>query len=279
MGSKTGKPALWRSLVAVSGLALSLSIGGSIVTKEWSGYINKFLNISNKVIVDDVDGEEDPIHFKSDFSDYRDVMKSARSIAKQVQAEGTVLMTNKNNALPLAEKSKVTFFGYNTVDLAHGGTGSGGVTFSAERKFDLLKACDNGDDVKLQVNRTIYDFYKEKYDAKVGFIESQGWGGTTYNFRTVKAVNEINASDFTETVKGSFSEYRDAAVFVMTRIGGEGSDLSVSNKYLALTDNERSVLEAMKNGNFSKRIVLVNTLNTLMTYQCVTRRSIYIFVI
>lgn len=109
MGSKTGKPALWRSLVAVSGLALSLSIGGSIVTKEWSGYINKFLNISNKVIVDDVDGEEDPIHFKSDFSDYRDVMKSARSIAKQVQAEGTVLMTNKNNALPLAEKSKVTF--------------------------------------------------------------------------------------------------------------------------------------------------------------------------
>lgn len=262
MGSKTGKPALWRSLVAVSGLALSLSIGGSIVTKEWSGYINKFLNISNKVIVDDVDGEEDPIHFKSDFSDYRDVMKSARSIAKQVQAEGTVLMTNKNNALPLAEKSKVTFFGYNTVDLAHGGTGSGGVTSSAERKFDLLKACDNGDDVKLQVNRTIYDFYKEKYDAKVGFIESQGWGGTTYNFRTVKAVNEINASDFTETVKGSFSEYRDAAVFVMTRIGGEGSDLSVSNKYLALTDNERSVLEAMKNGNFSKRIVLVNTFNT-----------------
>ena len=51
----------------------------------------------------------------------------------------------------------------------------------------------------------------------------------------------------------------------MTRIGGEGSDLSVSNKYLALTDDERSVLEAMKNGNFSKRIVLVNTLNTLMT--------------
>lgn len=262
MATKKGKSALWRTFAAVSGLVLTLSVGGSAVTEQWSGYINKYLNISNTIIVDDVDGEEDPIHFKSDYTDYRDVMNSARSIAKQVQAEGTVLMSNKNNALPLAERSKVTFFGYNTVDLAHGGTGSGGVTSSAERKFDLLKSCENGSDVKLQVNRTIYDFYKAKYDAKVGFVEKQGWGGTTFNFRTVDSVNEINAGDFTSDVTNSFSEYNDAAVFVMTRIGGEGSDLSVNNKYLALTDNEKSVLETMKNGNFSKRIVLVNTFNT-----------------
>ena len=51
----------------------------------------------------------------------------------------------------------------------------------------------------------------------------------------------------------------------MTRIGGEGSDLSVSNKYLALTDNERSVLEAMKNGKGGGGGGGVNTLNTLMT--------------
>lgn len=256
--SKVGRPGLWRSLIAVSGVVLTLSIGGSVVTNEWSGYINKFLGISGTKIVDESDGNEDPIHFKSDFNDYKSVMNSARTLAKKVQAEGTVLMTNKNNALPFAKNSKVTFFGYNTVDMALGGTGSGGVSPSADRKIDLVKACEN----KIDMNKTIYDFYQQKYDDKVGFVETTGWGGTTLNFRTVNKVNEISADDFTQEVKNSFDSYNDVAIFVMTRIGGEGRDLNVSNSYLSLSDEEKSVLQAIKDGNFKKRIVLVNTFNT-----------------
>lgn len=256
--SKVGRPGLWRSLIAVSGVVLTLSIGGSVVTNEWSGYINKYLGISGTKIVDESDGNEDPIHFKSDFNDYKSVMNSARTLAKKVQAEGTVLMTNKNNALPFAKNSKVTFFGYNTVDMALGGTGSGGVSPSAGRKIDLVKACEN----KIDMNKTIYDFYQQKYDDKVGFVETTGWGGTTLNFRTVNKVNEISAHDFTQEVKNSFDSCNDVAIFVMTRIGGEGSDLNVSNSYLTLSDEEKSVLQAIKDGNFKKRIVLVNTFNT-----------------
>lgn len=256
--SKVGRPGLWRSLIAVSGVVLALSIGGSVVTNEWSGYINKYLGISGTKIVDESDGNEDPIHFKSDFKDYKSVMNSARTLAKKVSAEGTVLMTNKNNALPFAKNSKVTFFGYNTVDMALGGTGSGGVSPSAGRKIDLVKACEN----KIDMNKTIYDFYQQKYDDKVGFVETTGWGGTTLNFRTVNKVNEISADDFTQEVKNSFDSYNDVAIFVMTRIGGEGSDLNVSNSYLSLSDEEKSVLQAIKDGNFKKRIVLVNTFNT-----------------
>lgn len=256
--SKVGRPGLWRSLIAVSGVVLTLSIGGSVVTNEWSGYINKYLGISGTKIVDESDGNEDPIHFKSDFNDYKSVMNSARTLAKKVQAEGTVLMTNKNNALPFAKNSKVTFFGYNTVDMALGGTGSGGVSPSADRKIDLVKACEN----KIDMNKTIYDFYQQKYDDKVRFVETTGWGGTTLNFRTVNKVNEIPADDFTQEVKNSFDSYNDVAIFVMTRIGGEGSDLNVSNSYLSLSDEEKSVLQAIKDGNFKKRIVLVNTFNT-----------------
>lgn len=256
--SKVGRPGLWRSLIVVSGVVLTLSIGGSVVTNEWSGYINKYLGISGTKIVDESDGNEDPIHFKSDFNDYKSVMNSARTLAKKVQAEGTVLMTNKNNALPFAKNSKVTFFGYNTVDMALGGTGSGGVSPSADRKIDLVKACEN----KIDMNKTIYDFYQQKYDDKVGFVETTGWGGTTLNFRTVNKVNEISADDFTQEVKNSFDSYNDVAIFVMTRIGGEGRDLNVSNSYLSLSDEEKSVLQAIKDGNFKKRIVLVNTFNT-----------------
>ena len=258
--TKFGKPALWRSIAAVSSIVLCLAVGGTAVTTEWSGYINKYLGISNTTIVQG-DSDEDPIHYKSDYSSYTEVMNNAREVAKQVQAEGTVLMVNDDeNGLPLEKNSNVTFFGYNQVDIAYGGTGSGGVTPSAEREVDLISACEG----KLGMNKTIYDFYQDKYDNKVGFVETTGWGGTTMNFRTVNSVNEINAADFTQEVKDSYADYGDAAIYIITRIGGEGSDLSTEGEgYLALDENERSVLEEMKAGDFDKRIVILNTFNAM----------------
>ena len=253
---KIGKNGLWRGLLAGSTILMAVSIGGSVVTKEWSGYINKFLGTSSTKIVTDETNKEDPIHFKSKFEKYTDVLANARKVAKKAQAEGTVLMTNKNNALPLAKNSKVTLFSYNSVDVALGGTGSGGVVSSEERKYDLKKACEN----KLSVNETVYNFYKEKYDNKYGFIEKKSWGGSSLIMRDVNKVNELAYSEFGADETSSFAAYGDAAIFVLTRIGGEGTDLHPD--YLKLTDNEKSILSAMKSGPFAKRIVLVNTFNT-----------------
>lgn len=257
-----GKLGAWRAVASVSTIVLLLSIGGTTVTNEWSGYINKMLNINNTKIVTDENANEDPIHFKSSFSNHLDVMNNARKVAKQVQAEGTVLMKNDNNALPLAKGAKVTFLSYSTAEILYGSSGSGGITPEGGRLQDLITACKN--DNKLDMNMTAYNFYKEKYDAKVGFTESKGWGGTTMKFRNLKKSTEIAASEFTEEMTNSFNEYNDAAIFVLSRTGGEGSDLSAgSDKYLAITDEEKSVLEAMKNGPFKKRIVLVNTFNAV----------------
>lgn len=260
---------LYRVLASTFILTGILSVGGKFVTDEWATYINKFLGISGTKI-EDVGGEQDPTHYKSDFSNYKDVMNNARKIAKEVQNEGTVLMTNKNNALPLAKGSKVSFLSYSTSDIAYGGTGSGGVTASEERKVDLKDACIK--DSRIDINNTLYDFYKGKlsdnYLASKGQLQRKlggGWGPTakpvTYQ------VPEIKPNDFPSEVKESLNTYNDAAVFVLSRIGGEGNDLlqgdSNENKhYLKLTEDEKAVLETMKNGNFKKRIVLVNTFNT-----------------
>lgn len=257
-----GKLGAWRAVASVSTIVLLLSIGGTTVTNEWSGYINKMLNINNTKIVTDENANEDPIHFKSSFSNHLDVMNNARKVAKQVQAEGTVLMKNDNNALPLAKGAKVTFLSYSTAEILYGSSGSGGITPEGGRLQDLITACKN--DNKLDMNMIAYNFYKDKYDAKVGFTESKGWGGTTMKFRNLKKSTEIAASEFTAEMTNSFNEYNDAAIFVLSRTGGEGSDLSAgTDKYLAITDEEKSVLEAMKNGPFKKRIVLVNTFNAV----------------
>lgn len=267
--TKFGKPAAWRAIAAVSASLLALSIGGTAVTTEWSGYINKYLGVSSTKVVAG-DGDEDPIHFKSEFSKYTDVMSYARGVAEEVQSEGSVLMTNKNKALPLNKGAKVTFFSYSSVDVALGGTGSGGVSASEDRKINLVKACSN--DGKLNMNTVMYDFYKAKldsgYEAKNGAITRKQGGGFGASAKPVAyTAPEINASEFTKEVTNSFSEYKDAAIFVLTRIGGEGNDLiktsasEGADKYLALNEDEKSVLQAMKDGPFSKRIVLVNTFN------------------
>lgn len=181
--TKIGNLLLWRVLTAVFLFLLVVGIAGSVVTTEWSGYINKYLNISNTKIVETGETTVDPYYYKSEYDTHTEVMQAARNVAYRAQAEGTVLMTNKNNALPLAKNSKVTFFSYSTADIAYGGTGSGGVTASEDRETDLLKACTN--DGKLQLNTELYNYYLGQIEAgnqaSNGALTrktSAGWGGS-----------------------------------------------------------------------------------------------------
>lgn len=81
-----GADALWRILTVIAAFLLILSVAGSAVMSEWSGYINKALGIQDTMIVETGDGEQDPTHFKSEFESYTDVMENARAVAKQAQA-------------------------------------------------------------------------------------------------------------------------------------------------------------------------------------------------
>ena len=63
-------------------------------------------------------------------------------------------------------------------------------------------------------------------------------------------------------------EYNDAAVVVLSRVGGEGADSEYQTaNYLALNDTEREMLAKLKNlkdaGKLKKIIVLLNTSNAL----------------
>ena len=268
-----GNQVLWRVLTATFLLLLVIGIAGMTVTTEWSGYINQVLNVQSTIIVTDEDGDTDVVYFKSEFSEHTDVMNNARSVAQKVQEEGSVLMKNDNKALPLAKNSKVTLFSYSTVDPVYGSSGSGGVSVGEERKIDFIDAFEG----KLDVNMTMYDWYKEQFEAgvKVTPESSNPFSGEIIPAQITRedddgfVASELNADTFPSEVKESFSEYNDAAIFVMSRIGGEGSDLidgpvnEDSEKYLALNDDERSVLQAMKDGNFAKRIVLLNTFNAV----------------
>lgn len=267
----------WRVCSASFAFLLTLAITGDILTHEWSGYINPLLRVNDTAVVDEGTAKTDNVYYKSKYTNHQDVITAARTISKQAEAEGATLLANKNNALPLTKGSKITLFSYSSVDPVYGGTGSGGSTPTDERKIDLKEGCEL--DSRLSVNPTMYNFYQNKLNS--GYLSKAtngvysltrkkggGWGATAtpISFTTP----EVDPTEFTSEVTTSFQTYQDAAIFVMSRIGGEGSDLRTENasdatntaKYLALQDNEKAVLQAMKDGPFKKRIVLLNTTNT-----------------
>ena len=80
---------------------------------------------------------------------------------------------------------------------------------------------------------------------------------------------ETPQSKYTDKVKASYESYNDAALVVITRIGGEGFDLpryqgstagavSADSHYLQLDQNEIDLLDAVCNAGFKRVVVLFN---------------------
>jgi beta-glucosidase len=160
-----------------------------------------------------------------------------------VQAEGTVLLKNKNNCLPLAKGTKVSAFGYGTVQTVSTSL----VQFGTKPPYDHFKESME-EDGKLVLNPDLYSYYESKATKPLA----------------LRSLNEIDISDMPAAVKTTYSEY-NTAIVVISRSGGEGSDLIGINgvdKYLALTDVERAMIQEAKQ-NCSKVIALINTSNAM----------------
>ncbi len=90
--------------------------------------ISAALGQYNAKLVDiDPDPNADLEYYKSDYESIRELVYAGFQIQEKVQAEGTVLLKNENNALPLARGSKVSVFGVSSALPFYGASGSGGI--------------------------------------------------------------------------------------------------------------------------------------------------------
>ena len=114
----------------------------------------------------------------------------------------------------------------------------------------------------FEVNKKLWNFYSKgegsKYARKTaGMVAEEG-----------EKTTEVPWNVYTDDVKDSVASYGDAAIVVLSRIGGEGADLDFKEtNYLALDDNEKEMLqnvaEMKKAGQVKKIVVLINSANTL----------------
>ena len=215
---------------------------------------------------------EDPnaVYYESYFENEEARVKAGAELVKQVEAEGASLLMNENAALPLANGSKVSLFSTSSVNIVYGGTGSGNVDSS---KCDNLKVALEKEG--FSVNQTLWDFYEtgaaaEYTRGNAGAVVQDSATASGYgSAEIVEAPWEI----YTEDVLNSVAEYGDAAIVVLSRIGGEGADsyfdheLGDGKNYLALNDIEKEMMENIKAlkdaGKINKIVVLINTSNAL----------------
>lgn len=201
--------------------------------------------------------DENAQYYTSDFDSVEEMTDYGLDICQQVEAEGAVLLMNENNALPLAKGSAVSCFSNSSVNLVYGGTGSGNV--DASTASTLKTALENSG---FSVNETLWDFYAEGDGAE--YMADRGGLVTT----TSASVSEVPWDAYTDDVTDSVASYGDAAIVVLSRVGGEGADLQYDGtNYLALDQNEKDMLDnlaSMKEQGVVKKIVLlINSANPL----------------
>ena len=189
--------------------------------------------------------------------------QASRDMAQELESEGIVLLENKDSALPLSSGTPINLFGYASIDPIYGGSGSG--AGDNTNNVDLVQGLTNAG---FSVNPDLVAFYQE---SGVSRPESTGFSGA--NFTPA----EVPASQYSADLLAAARAYSDVAVVVISRTGGEGddlpqdmyaagySDVDDGSHYLELTQDEKDLLALVKEQDFAKVVVLLNTSNAMET--------------
>ena len=208
------------------------------------------------------------IYYESDYEDKKDAFEKANKLNETICEEGIVLLKNENNVLPLKTEKKISVFGKNSVNLSYGGSGSG--AFEVTDKTPTLY--DSLEDAGFDCNPKLKEFYKSSASG-AGRGENPKMDnarGTIPGYPT----GETPLSSYSGGLKSYIGEYSQAALVVITRVGGESFDLprtmlkddmktpvdgafSGEDHYLELDKNEQDLLVEVCN-NFDKVVLIVN---------------------
>lgn len=270
------KTNVWRgvSMVSASLLAVSLLAGNILETYRTS--VDAFVGTrSQKTVTEGSDNEEDSWNYKSAFKTAEEAYEGFKEYAIRSSQETYALLKNENDALPLAKDAKLTMFGIRSYAPVYGNT-SGSVPDgkSTVEIFDAFT--ERG----FQLNPSMLAAY-EKFFADKEWTVPQFGGGISPAYAEVTAYNdpcELTLSELEQLnpdYNSQYSEYSDAAIVVVGRVGGENGDgyypgeagradgvETVTGNILSLSDEEMALIDEAK-ANFDKVIVLVNATNPM----------------
>lgn len=189
----------------------------------------------------------------------------AAVLAESIMEEGIVLLENEG-MLPMTDVTGLNLFGWESINPAYGGAGSGGIN----DLYEIVSLIDGLEHAGFSVNQELVDFYQAYSSDKPEMsIQKQSW-----------TLPEPPVANYSEELIANAKEFSDVAVVVLSRKAGEGhndipmdvskasydnnsaeyEDFPAGEHYLQLSQTERDMVE-MVCENFDQVIVLYNGAN------------------
>ena len=191
--------------------------------------------------------------------------EEAAGVAEEIMEDGIVLLKNES-LLPLNETKKLNIFGWESINPAYGGAGSGGIN----NLYDIVSLNQGLENAGFSINQELVDFYNNYgADNPEMSIQKQSW-----------TLPEPPVDTYSDELIKSAKEYSDVAVVVLSRKAGEGhndipmdvskaaydnnsdkyDDFSEGEHYLQLSQTEKDMVD-MVCSNFDDVIVIYNGAN------------------
>lgn len=253
-----GLPGNMNSLLDKPMAAIGEAIDFKLSAGELGGLMDTLFGSQRPIYSDEVTS----VYPTQKATNKAEAFANAQEVNLKLAEEGFVMLKNENAALPMNKGARISVFSKNSVNLSYGGSGSGG--FDTSNNKNLYESLN---DAGFVTNPTLKNFYESSQSGPVRTANSSDLdNGDNQKIATA----ETPQSKYTDAVRNSYADYSDAALVVITRIGGEGFDLphyqgdsegavSPDSHYLELDQNEIDLLTAVTDGTFKRVVVVFNT--------------------
>ncbi len=219
--------------------------------------------------------------YRADYDSLSATEDAAADLNIKLAEEGTVLLKNKDNALPLSVSSekKITVLGEQADCMLTGGSGSGGqnkpagdnTPATAKTLFDSLE------DAGFEVNPSVKSAYEAEDAAPKSLSNGNPYEAGHYMAKVDAATStsvdfagnhyEPLGSGVGTLGNATLTGYDSAAIVLISRTGAEGNDNlthnlpnydSITDDYMSLNTSEKEMIAYAKK-NFHKVVIVLNT--------------------
>ena len=277
---------LWRGMTTLTASLLTVSVAAGPVIDSYRTDIDKFLGTKSSAMVTD-STDEDLYTYKSDYSSTTELLESIEDLGERMSEEGTVLLKNENNALPLSkdETQKLSLLGFSSYYPVQGGDMGSSLTENEGTDADTVDFVEALAAKGFSINEDLQNLYKSlesEFKTEVNM-----WGNIVeYYHITAPATDGVFASEepsqeTMDSVDSQWKESMDDYNVMLVTIGRSSTengtylpgvdgvdasqDLNQTDP-LGLSDDERDLINAAveaKESNGGKVIVMLNNANAM----------------
>lgn len=277
---------IWRGMTTLTASLLTVSVAAGPVVDSYRTDIDKFLGTKSSAMVTD-STDEDLYTYKSDYSSTTELLESIEDLGERMSEEGTVLLKNENNALPLSkdETQKLSLLGFSSYYPVQGGDMGSSLTENEGTDADTVDFVEVLAAKGFSINEDLQNLYKSlesEFKTEVNM-----WGNIVeYYHITAPATDGVFASEepsqeTMDSVDSQWKESMDDYNVMLVTIGRSSTengtylpgvdgvdasqDLNQTDP-LGLSDDERDLINAAveaKESNGGKVIVMLNNANAM----------------